>query len=81
LKKFHIGYRILKTALGAGLSIGIAQYFHLDFFSSAGILTILCIQPTKRKSIHAVYTRVMATLIGIVMSVTFLNYWAIIHGF
>jgi uncharacterized membrane protein YgaE (UPF0421/DUF939 family) len=71
LKKFHIGYRILKTALGAGLSIGIAQYFHLDFFSSAGILTILCIQPTKRKSIHAVYTRVMATLIGIVMSVTF----------
>lgn len=71
MKKFHIGYRILKTALGAGLSIGIAQYCHLDFFSSAGILTILCIQPTKRKSIHAVYTRVMATLVGIIMSVAF----------
>lgn len=71
VKRYHIGYRILKTGLGAGLSIGIAQYFHLDFFSSAGILTILCIQPTKRKSIHAVYTRVMATLIGIVMSLIF----------
>lgn len=71
MKKFHIGYRILKTAIGAGLSIGIAQYFQLDFFSSAGILTILCVQSTKRKSVHAVYTRVMASLIGIVMSVAF----------
>ncbi|MFJ8262057.1 aromatic acid exporter family protein [Rummeliibacillus sp. NPDC094406] len=71
MKRYHIGSRILKTALGAAISIGIAQYFQLEFFSSAAILTILCVQSTKRKSVHAVYTRVMATLIGIIMSVSF----------
>lgn len=64
MKKFSIGYRTVKTAVGTALAIALAQYFDLDFFASAGILTILCIQTTKKKSVHAVYTRLVASLIG-----------------
>ncbi|MDM5334417.1 aromatic acid exporter family protein [Ureibacillus composti] len=65
MKKFSIGYRTIKTAVGTILSVAIAAFFNLDFFSSAAILTILCIQTTRKKSLHAVYTRIIASLIGI----------------
>ena len=71
MKKFSIGYRTLKTALGASVAIAIAQYFDLQFFTAAGILTILCIQPTKRKSVHAVYTRIVSSLVGMAYAFTF----------
>ena len=64
IKKYKIGYRTIKTAVGATIAIAIASYFNLEFASSAAILTILCIQTTKRKSVHAVYTRLVASLIG-----------------
>lgn len=68
MKKFSIGYRTLKTAVGAGIAIATAQFFNLDFYTSAGILTILCIQPTKKKSLHAVYTRITASSFALLMS-------------
>lgn len=71
MKKFSIGYRTLKTALGASIAIAVAQYFDLQFFSAAGILTILCVQPTKKKSVHAVYTRVVASFVGIILAYLF----------
>lgn len=71
MKKFSIGYRTLKTALGASVAIAIASYFDLQFFTAAGILTILCIQPTKRKSVHAVYTRVVSSFVGMLYAFIF----------
>ncbi|MDN4493389.1 aromatic acid exporter family protein [Ureibacillus aquaedulcis] len=64
IKRYKIGYRTIKTAVGATIAIAIASYFKLDFASSAAILTILCIQTTKKKSVHAVYTRFVASLVG-----------------
>ncbi|MFJ7732217.1 aromatic acid exporter family protein [Lysinibacillus sp. NPDC097231] len=64
MKKFSIGYRTLKTAIGTAIAIAIAQYFELASYASAGILTILCVQPTKKKSLRAVYTRFVASIIG-----------------
>ncbi len=49
-------------------SIAIAQYFGLQFFTSAAILTILCIQTTKKKSLQAVYTRFVASIVGMLFS-------------
>lgn len=69
IKKFTIGYRTIKSAIGACISIWIASLFQLQFFSSAGILTILCIQETKKKSIHAVYTRFVASIVGMIFSI------------
>lgn len=71
MKKLSIGYRTLKTAVGASLAIAIAQFFDLEFFASAGILTILSVQSTKRKSVHAVYTRIVASAVGMLFAYIF----------
>lgn len=49
---FKIGYRTVKTAIGTGAAVFIAQLLGLEFYSSAGILVILCVQNTKRKSLQ-----------------------------
>ncbi|MGE7623722.1 aromatic acid exporter family protein [Viridibacillus sp. NPDC096237] len=71
MKGFSIGYRTLKTAIGATISIGLAQLFGLNFYTSAGILTILSIQPTKKKSLYEVYTRILGSIIGITLAFLF----------
>lgn len=71
LKRFSIGYRTMKTAVGAAIAIYIAQLLQLDYYVSAGILAILCIQPTKKKSIRAAFSRFIASLIGIVYALVF----------
>lgn len=50
---FKIGYRTIKTALGTALAIYISQLLHLQNFASAGIITILCIQITQKRSLQA----------------------------
>ncbi|WP_261129353.1 aromatic acid exporter family protein [Bacillus sp. Marseille-Q3570] len=62
---FPIGYRTLKTAIAAPLAILIAQAFQLEFYISAGILAVLCIKVTKKKSIVSSWERFAACLIGI----------------
>ncbi|PAL16668.1 aromatic acid exporter family protein [Peribacillus simplex] len=61
---FKIGYRTIKTALGATLAIIIAQMLNLEYFSAAGIIAILCIQVTKKKSVYASWHRFLACLIA-----------------
>lgn len=65
---FGIGYRTLKTAVGASLAVLIAQIFQLEFFAAAGILTILCIQKTRKKSFESAWERLFACLLGIAFS-------------
>ncbi|WCK52334.1 aromatic acid exporter family protein [Aneurinibacillus sp. Ricciae_BoGa-3] len=68
-----IGYRTLKTALGTFVSIAVAQAFALQFASSAGILTILCIQVTKKRSLKHAYSRFFACLLGLVFGFVVFN--------
>ncbi|WP_102345667.1 aromatic acid exporter family protein [Bacillus sp. Marseille-P3661] len=68
---FKIGYRTAKTAIGAAASISIAQFFSLENYVSAGILTILCVQVTKKKSFLYAWERFIACLIGIVFAFVF----------
>ena len=72
-KRFSIGYRTMKTAAGAAIAIYIAQLLQLDYYVSAGILTILCVQPTKKKSIRAAFSRFVASLIAIFYALVFLE--------
>lgn len=65
---FKIGYRTIKTALGATLAIIISQMLNLENFASAGIITILCIQVTKKKSVYASWHRFLACLIAMTYS-------------
>ncbi|MGR3764943.1 aromatic acid exporter family protein [Rossellomorea sp. NS-SX7] len=73
---FRIGYRTLKTGIGTALAISIAQLFQLDNFVSAGILTILCIQNTKKKSVQASSSRFIACVIGMLFSAAFFEFIA-----
>ncbi|USK32466.1 aromatic acid exporter family protein [Bacillus sp. F19] len=80
---FKIGYRTLKTALGAAIAISLAQLFQLDNFASAGILTILCIQVTKKKSLQTSWARFFACLIAILFSFVFfegIGYYPFVIG-
>ncbi|MFD1736369.1 aromatic acid exporter family protein [Bacillus salitolerans] len=68
---FKIGYRTLKTAVGVTVSIFIAHLLGLDYYASAGIITILCIQATKKKSLQSSWSRFVAGAIAMVYSVVF----------
>lgn len=70
---FKIGYRTLKTALGTASAIYIAQLLGLHNFVSTGIITILCIQVTKKRSLQASWARFAACILAIVFSYAFLS--------
>ncbi|MEH6892193.1 aromatic acid exporter family protein [Bacillus sp. JJ864] len=65
---FKIGYRTVKTAAGTALAVWIAQLLHLEFYSSAGILVILCVQNTKRKSLEVSIHRFLACLLSMLFA-------------
>ncbi|MBM7569744.1 aromatic acid exporter family protein [Aquibacillus albus] len=64
-----IGYRTIKTAIGTPVAIWIAQLIQLDNFVSAGIITLLCIQPTRKRSFLSSWHRFGACLLAILFSV------------
>lgn len=68
---FRIGYRTLKTAIATPIAIYIAQLLQLENFFSAGILAILCIQSTKKKSLRAAWSRFSACIIAMILSILF----------
>jgi uncharacterized membrane protein YgaE (UPF0421/DUF939 family) len=68
---FKIGYRTIKTALGVTIAIWIAHLLQLEHHTSAGILTILCIQATKKKSLLSSWSRFIACAVAMVFSIAF----------
>ncbi|WP_246050028.1 aromatic acid exporter family protein [Aquibacillus sediminis] len=63
-----IGYRTIKTAVGTPVAIWIAEMLQLTNFASAGIITLLCIQPTRKKSFLSSWHRFGACLIAMLYS-------------
>ncbi len=68
---FRIGYRTIKTAIGVAIAISFAQAVGLNSFPSAGIITILCIQVTKKQSLRAAFSRFLACMIAMAFSTLF----------
>ncbi|WP_245728926.1 aromatic acid exporter family protein [Thalassobacillus cyri] len=66
-----IGYRTIKTAIGTPIAIWIAQLMSLENFASAGILTILCIQVTRKRSILSAWHRFAACIVAMIFSFLF----------
>ena len=62
-----IGIRTIKTAIGVGLSLWIAKQLGLTFFVSAAILTVLCIETTKKRSLKVSFHRMFACITGLLM--------------
>ena len=63
-----IGFRILKTGIGATLAIIIAKELGIEYAISAGIITILSIENTKKQSVQIAFRRIIAFILAIVIS-------------
>lgn len=63
-----IGSRTLKTGIGATLAIIIAKELGIHYAVSAGIITILSIENTKKQSIQTAFKRIIAFAIALVIS-------------
>lgn len=66
-----IGYRTIKTAIATPIAIFIAQMLSVSNIVAAGILTILCIQPSRKRSVITAWERLAACLLAIVFSFIF----------
>jgi uncharacterized membrane protein YgaE (UPF0421/DUF939 family) len=62
--KINIGFRTIKTAIGVSCSVFIAQSLKLEYYSSSGILTLLCIQKSRKRSNKAILSRLVACMLG-----------------
>lgn len=63
-----IGFRTMKTAVGIALSVFLAHWLGLEYYTSAAIITILCIQTTKKRSYQTAWERFAASLLGMLIS-------------
>ncbi|MDW0116514.1 aromatic acid exporter family protein [Sporosarcina thermotolerans] len=66
-----MGYRTIKTAIGAGLAIWIASLFDLEFASFAAIIVIMCIEKTKKKTLHSIQKKFFASLLSLILGSIF----------
>lgn len=62
------GYRTIKTAIGVSISVLIAHSLGLEYYSAAGVLTLLCIQKSRRQSINAALSRFYACMLALFVS-------------
>ena len=60
-----IGAKTLKTAIGACIAMLIASGIGLKYSASAGIITILSIQNTRRESLQIAIRRFIATVVAL----------------
>ncbi|MBP3887530.1 MAG: aromatic acid exporter family protein [Cellulosilyticum sp.] len=60
-----IGAKTLKTAIGACLAMLIASSLEVKYSASAGIITILSIQNTRRESLQIAIRRLIATVVAL----------------
>jgi Predicted membrane protein len=63
-----IGLRTLKTAIGAAIAIVISEALGLRYAVSAGVITVLSVQNTKKHSITLAFQRLGSTLLALLIS-------------
>ena len=62
-----IGYRTIKTAVGAGMAIWIASLLDLEFATFAAIIVIMCIEKTKKKTLITMKNKFFASLLSLIL--------------
>lgn len=78
-----IGYRTIKTAIATPIAISIAQLIGITNVVSAGVLTILCIQPSRKKSVESALHRFFACILAIIFAIVLfelLGYYPLVLG-
>lgn len=75
--------KIIKIAVGSSISILVADFFGLKYSASAGIITLLSIQDTKKETIFVALRRYLACLLAFAIAYIvfhFLGYQTIAFG-
>lgn len=67
--------RVLKIAIGSTLAIIICNLLQLKYSTSAGIITLLTIQDTKKETLLVAGKRVLAYFMSIVIAFIVFNIW------
>ena len=62
-----MGYRTIKTAVGAGLAVWIASLWDLEFATFAAIIVIMCIEKTKKKTLITIKDKFFASLLSLIL--------------
>ena len=78
-----MGYRTIKTAVGAGLAIWIASLLDLEFATFAAIIVIMCIEKTKKKTLITINNKFFASLLSLILGALFfevLGYYPIVFS-
>lgn len=78
-----IGYRTLKTSIGAVIAMLIAESLGLKYVVAAGVIVILSVQSTKRLSVSFAIQRMGACILALFISSVLFNllgYNAYIYG-
>ncbi|EGT3617603.1 aromatic acid exporter family protein [Clostridium perfringens] len=63
-----IGVRTWKTGVGTVIAMIIAKELGLSYWVSAGIITILSIQSTKRESLRIAFKRIESVIVALIIS-------------
>ena len=61
----YIDHKVIKTAIGTFISIYLADLLGIKFGVTAGIVTIISIQATKKESLKIALERFIASLVGL----------------
>lgn len=65
----YVDHKVVKTAIGTFISMYLAQVLQIQFGATAGIVTIISIQATKKESFVVAFERFLASLIGLFIAV------------
>lgn len=71
--RVRIGFRTVKTAVGVCAAVLLAEGLQLTYATSAGILTLLCIQKTRKQSLTATLERLFACLLALILAMLFFS--------
>src|SRR5699024_3650870 len=66
-----MGYRTIKTAVGAGLALWIASLLNIEFATFAAIIVIMCIEKTKKKTLITMRDKFFASLLSLILGALF----------
>lgn len=62
-----MGFRTIKTAVGAGLAVWIASFLELEFATFAAIIVIMCIEKTKKKTLITMKEKFSASVLSLIL--------------
>jgi uncharacterized membrane protein YgaE (UPF0421/DUF939 family) len=62
-----IGYRTIKTAIGAGIALALASFIDWQFATFAAIIVIMCIEKTKKRTLVTIKDKLFSSLLSLVL--------------